>query len=116
MFVLEIKAVSPLHSRAGRTEGSSEKKPVYIICTVMENKIYINTYFFDCWKTVILPISYHFYAYNQGCGSGSGFLHGSGSGFQISLDPDPGPVSAQILEQKKNFRKVSKSDLTEENL
>ena len=29
------------------------------------------------------------------------FLHGSGSGFQISLDPDPGPVSAQILEQKK---------------
>ena len=41
----------------------------------------------------------------QGFGSGSGrircFLHGSGSGFQISLDPDPGPVSAQILEQKK---------------
>ena len=29
------------------------------------------------------------------------FLHGSGSGFQISLDPDPGPISAQILEQKK---------------
>ena len=29
----------------------------------------------------------------QGCGSGSGL--------QISLDPDPGPVSAQILEQKK---------------
>ena len=41
------------------------------------------------------------------------FLHGSGSGFQISLDP--GPVSAQILEQKK-CRKVSKSDLSEENL
>ena len=40
------------------------------------------------------------------------FLHGSGSGpgFQISLDP----VSAQILEQKS--RKVSKSDLSEENL
>ena len=36
----------------------------------------------------------------QGCGSGSGF--------QISLDPDP--VSAQILEQKKECRKVSKSD------
>ena len=41
------------------------------------------------------------------------FLTGSGSGFQISLDPDP--VSAQILEQKK-CRKVSKSDLSEENL
>ena len=37
---------------------------------------------------------------------------GSGSGFQISLDPDP--VSAQ-MEQKK-CRKVSKSDLSEENL
>ena len=62
------------------------------------------------------------------------FLHGSGSGsgFQISLDPDPvfkflwirirfsnfldpdlDPVSAKILE---NCRKVSKSDLSEENL
>ena len=39
---------------------------------------------------------------------------GSGSGFQIFLDPDP--VSAQILEQKKDCRKVSKSDLSEENL
>ena len=37
-----------------------------------------------------------------------------GSGFQISLDPDP--VSVQILEQKKECRKVSKSDLSEENL
>ena len=37
-----------------------------------------------------------------------------GSGFQISLDPDP--VSAQILEQQKGYRKVSKSDLSEENL
>ena len=46
------------------------------------------------------------------------FLHGSGSGsgsgFQISLDPDP--VSDQILEQKKECRNVSKSDLSEENL
>ena len=42
------------------------------------------------------------------------FLPGSGSGFQISLDPDP--VSAQILEQKKECRKVSESDLLEENL
>ena len=45
--------------------------------------------------------------------SDSVFLPGSGSDFQISLDPDPdrvfkfsldpdpGPVSAQILEQKK---------------
>ena len=41
---------------------------------------------------------------------------GSGSGFQISLTPDPDPVSAQILEQKKKCRKVSKSDLSEENL
>ena len=43
------------------------------------------------------------------------FLHGSGSrsGFQISLDPDLDPVSAKILE---NCRKVSKSDLSEENL
>ena len=54
------------------------------------------------------------------------FLHGSesGSSFQISLDPYPDPVfkflwtdldpvSAQILE---NCRKVSKSDLSEENL
>ena len=41
---------------------------------------------------------------------GSGAL--PGSGFQISLDP----VSAQILEQKKEYRKVSKSDLSEENL
>ena len=41
------------------------------------------------------------------------FLYGSGSGFQISLDPDP--VSAQFLEPKK-CRKVSKSDLSEENL
>ena len=41
------------------------------------------------------------------------FLHGSGSGFQISLDSDLDPVSAQILE---NCRKVSKSDLSEENL
>ena len=37
------------------------------------------------------------------------FSNISGSGFQISLDP----VSAQILE---NCRKVSKSDLSEENL
>ena len=37
----------------------------------------------------------------------------SGSGFQISLDPDLDPVSAKILE---NCRKVSKSDLSEENL
>ena len=56
----------------------------------------------------------------QGCGYGSGVFawirirfsnfsgSGSGSGFQISLDPDP--VSAQILEQKKECRKVSKSD------
>ena len=36
-------------------------------------------------------------------------------GFQISLDPDPDPVSAQIMEQK-NCRKVSKSDLSVENL
>ena len=42
--------------------------------------------------------------------SGSGY----GSGFQISLDPDP--VSAQILEQKKECRNVSNSDLSEENL
>ena len=42
------------------------------------------------------------------------FLPGSGSGFQIFLDPDP--VSAQILEQKKECRNVSKSDLSEENL
>ena len=44
------------------------------------------------------------------------FLHGSesGSGFQISLDPDPVfKFSAKILE---NCRKVSKSDLSEENL
>ena len=62
------------------------------------------------------------------------FLHGSGPGFQISLDPDPDPVfkflwirirfsnfvdpdldpvSAKILE---NCRKVSKGDLSEENL
>ena len=48
------------------------------------------------------------------------FLPGSGSGFQISLDPfsnfldpDLDPVSAKILE---NCRKVSKSDLSEENL
>ena len=52
------------------------------------------------------------------------FLHGSGSAFQISLDtdsdpvfkfldPDLDPVSAKILE---NCRKVSKSDLSEENL
>ena len=40
------------------------------------------------------------------------FLHGSG--FQISLALYP--VSAQILEQKKGCRKVSKSDLSEENL
>ena len=40
---------------------------------------------------------------------------GSGCGFQISLDSDPDPVSALILEQKK-CRKVSKSDLSEENL
>ena len=44
--------------------------------------------------------------------AGSGALPGSGFGFQISLDP----VSAQILEQKKDFRKVSKSDLSDENL
>ena len=43
--------------------------------------------------------------------SGPVFLYGFGSGFQISLDP----VSAQILEQKK-LQKVSKSDLSEENL
>ena len=52
------------------------------------------------------------------------FLQGSGSGFQISLDPDPDPVfkfsgsgsgsvSGKILE---NCRKISKSDLSEENL
>ena len=54
------------------------------------------------------------------------FLPGSGSGFQISLDPDPypdpfsnfldpdlDPVPAKILE---NCKKVSKSDLSEENL
>ena len=41
---------------------------------------------------------------------------GSGSGFQISLDPETDPVSVQILEQKKEGRKVSKSDLSEENL
>ena len=41
---------------------------------------------------------------------------GSGSGFHISLDPDSDPVSAQILKQKKYCRKVSKSDLSEENL
>ena len=40
------------------------------------------------------------------------FGYGSESGFQISLDPDP--VSAKIL--LKNCRKVSKSDLSEENL
>ena len=45
----------------------------------------------------------HWKEAHQGCGSGSG------SGFQISLDP----VSAQTLE---NCRKVSKSDLSEENL
>ena len=57
------------------------------------------------------------------------FLHGSGSGsdFQISLDPDPDPVfkffwiRIRIRFQprfwnKKNCRKVSKSDLSEENL
>ena len=38
---------------------------------------------------------------------------GSGSGFQNSLDPDLDPFSAQILE---NCRKVTKSDLSEENL
>ena len=59
----------------------------------------------------------------QGCGSGSGVfawirisnISGYGSGFQISLDPEPDPVSAQILEPK-DYRKVSKSDLSEENL
>ena len=37
---------------------------------------------------------------------------GFGSGFKISLDPDP--VSAQM--EQKNCRKVSKSDISEENL
>ena len=58
------------------------------------------------------------YMPDQGCGSGSGrircFFPESGSDFQISLDPDP--ASAQSLEQKKECRKVSKSDLSEENL
>ena len=38
---------------------------------------------------------------------------GAGSSFQISLDPDP--VSARFWNKKK-CRKVSKSDLLEENL
>ena len=36
-----------------------------------------------------------------------------GSGFKISLDPVQDPVSVQILE---NCKKVSKSELSEENL
>ena len=59
--------------------------------------------------------------------TGSGVLHGygSGSGFQISLDLDPDPVFKFLLIRirfqprfwnKKNCRKVSKSDLSEENL
>ena len=41
------------------------------------------------------------------------FLHGSG--FHISLDPDPDPIF-EFLWNKKKCRKVSKSDLSEENL
>ena len=60
----------------------------------------------------------------QSCGSGSGVFawiwiriwfsnfSGSGSGFQISLNPDP--VQPRFW-NKKNCRKVSKSDLSEEN-
>ena len=51
------------------------------------------------------------------------FLHGSGSGFQISLDPIPVFKFLWIrirfqprFWNKKNCRKVSKSDLSEENL
>ena len=36
------------------------------------------------------------------------FLPGSGSTYQISLDPDSDPVSAQILEQKKNAERSLK--------
>ena len=55
------------------------------------------------------------------CSDRQGFGSGSGSGvfawirirFSNFLDPDLDPVSAKILE---NCRKVSKSDLSEENL
>ena len=53
----------------------------------------------------------------QGCGSGSGRIR------CFCIDPDPDPVfkflgsgSGFSPEQKNNCRKVSKSDLSEENL
>ena len=51
----------------------------------------------------------------QGCGSGSGVFAWFRIRIRFSnfLDPDLDPVSAKILE---NCRKVSKSDLSEENL
>ena len=60
----------------------------------------------------------------QGCGSRSSvyawirirFSNFSPSGSGFPLDPDPDPVSAKILEQKKECRNVSKSDLSEESL
>ena len=54
------------------------------------------------------------FGYSDPVGSGFFACFGSGSVFQISLDPEP--VSTRILEQKKECRKGSKSDLSEENL